>query len=185
MTITVWKIILKNTLRTQFIFVKEKALTKLLRWENTHQWLWSYYKQKCQEGDEESQKRAFIETAARLMRSDIKSQVSTVRNQYLSSDDLKLDSSLSFIPTSLLTALETLFVGKDRRCKVAAVGLAIIQAVRPRAVIATLQIWLAVQIQHLYRSKNIVDTLHKNSVHRTQKWSDLKKMQQIVWNLMS
>ena len=95
------------------------------------------------------------------MRSDIKSQVSTVGNQYPSSDDLKFDSSLSFIPTSMRTALETLFVGKDTRCKVAAVGLAIIQAVRPRAVIAPLQIGLAVQIQHLYRSKNIVDTLHK------------------------
>ena len=95
------------------------------------------------------------------MRSDINSQVSTVRNQYPSSDDLKLDSSLSFIPTSLRTALETLFVGQDTRCKVAAVGLAIIQAVHPRAVIAPLQIGLAVQIQQLYRSKNIVDTLHK------------------------
>ena len=129
--------------------------------EQTSEIMRSYYKQKCQEGDEESQKRAIIETAARLIRSDIKSQVSTVTNQYPSSDDLKLDSSLSFIPTSLRTALETLLVGKDTRRKVAAVGHAIIQAVRPRAVIAPLQIGLAVQIHHLYRSKIIVDTLHK------------------------
>ena len=84
-----------------------------------------------------------------------------MRNQYPSIHDLKFDSSLLFIPTSLRTALETLFVGKDTIRKVAAVGLAIIQAVRPRPVIAPLQIGLAVQIQHLYRSKIIVDTLHK------------------------
>ena len=83
--------------------------------EQTSEIMRSYYKQKCQEGDEESQKRAIIETAARLIRSDIKSQVSTVTNQYPSSDDLKLDLSLSFIPTSLRTALETLFVGKDSK----------------------------------------------------------------------
>ena len=52
-------------------------------------------------------------------------------NQYPSGDDLKLASSLSFIPTSLRTALETLIVGKDTRRKVAAVGHVIIQAVRP------------------------------------------------------
>ena len=50
-----------------------------------------------------------------------------------------------------------MFVGKKTRHKVAAVGHAIIQAVRPRAVIAPLQIGLAVQIHHLYRSKIIVD----------------------------
>ena len=199
MTITVWKSILKNTLRTQFIFVKEKAWAILLRWEIMR----SYYKQKCQEGDEESQKRANIETAARLMRSDIKSQDSTVTNQYPSSDDLKLDSSLSFIPTSLQTTLGTLFVGKDTRRKVAAVGLAIIQAVRPRAVTAPLQIGLAVQIQHPVASELNDPICHSNecqigsfsseaticivrrslwilfikwdSVHRTRKWSDLKK----------
>ena len=38
---------------------------------------------------------------------------------------------------------------------------AIIQAARTRAVIASLQIGFAVQIHHLYRSKIIVDTLHK------------------------
>ena len=129
--------------------------------EQTSQILRSYYAQKCQEGDEESQKRAIIETAARLIKSDIISEVSTVTSQYPSSHDLKLDSALSFIPTSLLTALDTLFAGKDTRRKVAAVGQAIIQAVRPRAVLAPLQVGLAVQIHHLYRSKFIVDTLHE------------------------
>ena len=153
---------LKNSLRTQFIFSEGECLDDIVTMrEQTSQILRSHYKQKCQEGDEESQKRAIIENAARLIRSDTKSQVSTVTNQYPSSEDLKLDSALSFIPTSLRTALQTLFVGKDTRRKVAAVGHAIIQALRPRTVIAPLQVELAVQIHHLYRSKFIVVTLHE------------------------
>ena len=48
--------------------------------EQTPEILRSYYKQNCQEGDEESQKRAIIETATKLIKRDIKSQVSTVNN---------------------------------------------------------------------------------------------------------
>ena len=42
---------------------------------------------------------------------------------------------------------------------VASIGQAIIQAVRPRAVIVPLQIGLGMHTHHLYRSKFIVDTL--------------------------
>ena len=56
----------------------------------------------------------------------MKSQVSTLTNQYPRSQDVKLDSALSFIPASLRTALDTLFVEKDRGRKVAAIGQAII-----------------------------------------------------------
>ena len=129
--------------------------------EQTAHILRSFYKQNCQEDDEESQKRAITETAARLIKNDIKSQVSSVTNQYPRSDDLKLDSALSFIPTSLKLALEILFVGIDPRRKIAAVGQAIIQAVRPRGVLAPLQLGLAVQIHHLCRSKFIVESLHE------------------------
>ena len=50
-------------------------------------------------------------------------------------------------------------MGKDTRRKVASIGQSIIQAVRPRAVLAPLQIGLAVQTHHLYHSKFIIDTL--------------------------
>ena len=55
--------------------------------------------------------------------------------------------------------LNCLFVGKKTQCKVDGIGQAIVQAVRPRAVIAQLQIGLAVQVHHLYRLKFLVDTL--------------------------
>ena len=49
--------------------------------------------------------------------------------------------------------------GENTRRKVASIGQSIIQAVRPRAVLAPLQIGLAVQTHYLYRSKFIIDTL--------------------------
>ena len=130
---------LKELLKDSIIFSEGEGLDNIVTMrEQTPQILRSYYKGKCQEDDEESQKRAIIETAARLIKSDIKSEVFTMKNQYPNSEDLKLDSALSFIPTSLRIALETLFAGKDTRRKVAAVGHAIIQAVCPRPVIASL-----------------------------------------------
>ena len=130
---------LKELLKDSIIFSEGKGLDNIVTMrEQTLQILRSYYKGKYQEDDEESQKRAIIETAARLIKSDIKSEVFTMKNQYPNSEDLKLDSALSFIPTSLRIALETLFAGKDTRRKVAAVGHAIIQAVCPRPVIASL-----------------------------------------------
>ena len=57
--------------------------------------------------------------------------------------------------------LNSLFVGKNTQRKIAGIGQAIVQAVRPRAVIAPLQVGLAVQMHHLYRSKFIVDTLYQ------------------------
>ena len=58
--------------------------------EQTSQILRSYYKQTCVELNKESQKRAIIETASRLIKSDIKSEVVTLTNWYPSSEDLKL-----------------------------------------------------------------------------------------------
>jgi 5'-3' exonuclease len=127
--------------------------------ERTAQILRSYFKRTSQEGDEESEKRAIIDTAARLVKSDIKTNIPSVTNEYPSTETLKLDSALNYIPDTLRTMLNSMFVGKDIQRKVASIGQAIIQAVRPRAVIAPLQLGLAVQAHHLYRSKFIVDTL--------------------------
>ena len=111
--------------------------------------------------DEESQKKAIIETAARLIKSDIKTEIPSVIDQYPGTDMLNLDSALRYLQDTLCFMLDFLFVGKDKSQKVAGVGQAIIQAVRPRAVLAPVQIGLALQTHHLYRSRFIVDNLHK------------------------
>ncbi len=128
--------------------------------EKTSHILRSYFKSAQNEGDEESQKKALLETAARLIKSDIKSSVSAVNDQYPTTEMLKLQSALDYIPESLRVMLDSLFVGKESKRKVASIGHAIIQAVRPRVVLAPLQVGLAVQLHHLYRSRFLIDTLY-------------------------
>ena len=126
--------------------------------EKTSEILRSYFN--TQAKDEASQKQAIIETAARFIKSDIKSSVASVTNEYPSSTSLSIDSALLFLPDTLRTLLNCLFVSKETGRKVAAIGQAIVQAVRPRAVLAPLQIGLALQAHHLYRSEFLVNTLH-------------------------
>lgn len=110
-------------------------------------------------GDEEAQKKEIIQTAAKLIKSDIKTNVTSTLDVYPQLSELDIANALRYIPESLRILLESLFVGKDTRRKEAAVGQAIVQAVRPRAVITPLQIGLAVQAHHLFRSRFLVDSL--------------------------
>ena len=127
--------------------------------ENTSDILRSCMNRTIQGCDEVSQKRAILDAAARLIKSDIKPNVSSISNQYPSTDTLKLQAALDYIPESLCIVLNGLFVGKDNRRKIASIGHAIIQAVRSRAVLAPLQIGLSVQLHHLNRSRFLVDSL--------------------------
>lgn len=112
-----------------------------------------------QENDEEAQKRAIIETAAKLIKSDIKSMIPSSTDEYPKTSLLELQSALEYVPLSLRCLLQTLFVGKDTRTKVASIGQSVVQAVRPRAVVAPLQLGLSVQIHHHFRSRFLVDSL--------------------------
>jgi hypothetical protein len=126
--------------------------------EKTAKILRTYF-ETSKDGDADSQKLAIIATAAKLLRCDIKTEISSVTDQYPSSLSLKLDATLDYLPISLRTMLDQLFVGTDRNEKVAAIGQSIIQAVRPRALIVPLQIGLAIQLHHLYKSRFLIDTL--------------------------
>lgn len=126
--------------------------------EKTSQILRAYFKS-AKSSDEESKKRAIIATAAKLIKCDIKTYVQSITDQYPSSQSLKLDAALNYLPSSLRLLLNLLLVGTHKHEKVASIGLSIIQAVRPRAVLAPLQIGLATQLHHLYRSRFLVDTL--------------------------
>ena len=55
--------------------------------------------------------------------------------------------------------LQNLFVGKDTRHKQASIRQAIVHAVHPRAVIAPLQLGLAIQMHHHFRSRFLIDIL--------------------------
>jgi len=144
--------------------------------EKTAQILRSYFNQ-SKSNDEESQKRAINETAARLIKSDIKTNVTSVTDSYPPVTDLRLQPSLEFIPDSLRLLLYSLFVG-DSSKKVASVGQSIVQAARPRAVVAPLQIELSVQMHHLSGLSSWSTHCQPWAfVHNIVKFLDLRRMQ--------
>jgi len=109
--------------------------------------------------DQETEKLNIIKTAARLIKNDIKA-VETSNDKYpLIDNDEK--ASLNFLPVSLIILLEGILLGKDS-LKLASIGQAIIQAARPRVLIAPLQIGLGVQLHHNYASRFLIDTLNRH-----------------------
>ena len=115
-----------------------------------------YSKPKKYDHDEE--KLRIIETAAKLIKNDVK-LVKQPQEFYPSSIEISsTDKALSFIPNSLILLLQTLVVGKDINSKVASLGQAIMQCIRPRALIAPLQIGLGIQLHHHFASKFLIDT---------------------------
>ena len=79
------------------------------------------------------------------------------------------EECIHFLPISLKVLLTGLIVGKEVQTKVAA----IMQATRPRVLLAPLQVGLGVQLHHHYISRFLIDTLHKlgfccsyNEVHQ-------------------
>ena len=59
-------------------------------------------------------------------------------------------------------AIPFFILGTVARKKIASIGNAIMQAVRPHVLLAPLQIGLAVQLHHHYASRFLVDTLHQH-----------------------
>ena len=117
--------------------------------EKTSDILRSYYNNRKKEGDEESQKKEILEAAARILKSDIKTSVPPVGDFYATPDMMDVESATAYIPETLQTFLNSLFVGDSVHQKIASIGHAIIQAVRPRVVLAPLQLGLAAQVHHL------------------------------------
>ena len=69
------------------------------------------------------------------------------------------ETAMEFIPNSMRTFLSCLLVGNEKEKKIAAIGQAIIQATRPRTILAPLQLGLALQVHHLHPSKNLINIL--------------------------
>ena len=123
--------------------------------------------------DEESTKKSIPQTAAKLLQSDIKSSILT---SYPPLSELEHSSALNYVPPSLRYFLQHLFVGKDCSKKVTSIGQAVIQAVRPRSVIAPLQLGLAVQMHHLYRSKFLINSL--NAMGFSSSYSEIQRFEE-------
>ena len=103
--------------------------------------------------DDESEKLRIIETAANLIKNDIK-MMNTSNDIYPSPEDIgSVEKKFEFVPITLCLFLRKMFVKKSNQTKIASVGQAIIQATRPRVIIAPLQIGLGVQMHHHFSCK--------------------------------
>ena len=118
-----------------------------------------FYSQPKKE-DCEAEKTKIIKAAANLIKSDFKKINVTSENFPSSVEMSSIQSALDFVLDLLELFLRTLFVGKDVDLKVASIGQAIMQAVRPRVLLAPLHLGLGIQMHHHFGSKFLIDSLH-------------------------
>ena len=118
--------------------------------------LHDFYGQNREE-DSSADKLRLIAAAAELLKNDIKS-VSHTKDYYASCSALSsVEEAISFLPDSLILMLKTMFPSKDGQVKVASLGQAVMQATRPRTMLAPLQVGLGVQLHHHFASKFLID----------------------------
>lgn len=109
----------------------------------------------------EDEKLNIIKTAAKLIESEVKS-TNQPYDVYPSNDEFSSrDSAVDLLPLTLQVLLKTMFAGKNVDLKLASIGQCIMQAIRPRAILAPLQLGLGVQMHHHFASRFLIDTLHE------------------------
>ena len=116
------------------------------------------FHEQSEKNDSTREKMRVIETAAKLIKRDIKS-ISQCKEYYTTSEEMSAEKAMAFLPESLCTLLQILFP-LSSSTKVASLGQAIIQAVRPRALLCPLQLGLGVQLHHHFSSRFLIDSLH-------------------------
>lgn len=126
-----------------------------------------FFKERSKQSDqhsiesEESKEKAIVEAAARLLKTKIKS-IPFDLDEYEVHDSLSsLDAVLSFLPPLVKVFLNELIIGKTKEIKIAGLGHALVQAARPRAIRAPLQLGIAIQLHHQYSSAFLIDILNR------------------------
>ena len=104
------------------------------------------------------EKLKIVQTAVKLLQSDTK-RVEQQRDIYPDACQMSsLDECLGYLPETLHILLQYLFVGKNTDKERASIGQAMMQATRPRVLVAPLQLGLAVQMRHHFASRFLVDS---------------------------
>ena len=111
--------------------------------------------------DKDAEKIKILNAAAALIYEDIKSCTSNKDLEYPTTDEMKCyETNRSFLPNSLKMFLNNLMPPAKDSIKMSAIGQAIMQAARPRSVLAPILLGLAVHTHHLTSSRELVDTLY-------------------------
>ena len=110
--------------------------------------------------DAKQDKKTILETAAKLLKADIDSMENN-KSYYPSARNLSsIQLNNEFIPDSPMSTLSNIISAKDSKLKIAAIGQAIVQAIRPRNLIVALQAGLGIELYHQFASKFLIETLH-------------------------
>jgi hypothetical protein len=137
---------------------KENVVTM---WSNASSILNDFHSYQNKESLEEEKNR-IIQTAAKLIKNDIKALKQQNQVYPEIEKSASLEEACLFLPGSLLSFLQSLFSGVDSNLKIASIGQAMIQATRRRVILAPLQLGLGVQLHHHFASKFLIDILHKH-----------------------
>ena len=122
----------------------------------------------------ESDKQKVVLAAAQLLRSDIKS-LNTFRDIYPSSHTMTIAEGKKFLPDTLRVFLEAMIIGKNADIKIASIGQAIMQAVRPHVLLAPLQVGLGVQMHRKFGSEFLINSLYRHGFSIS--YSEVKKFE--------
>lgn len=123
--------------------------------------LHTFYEQKKRDSSQQEALRLVL-TAAELIRNEIKS-VEVCSDFYPSLSEIEdPERALKFLPTLLVSFLKVMMTGKNTDLKLASIGQAIMQATRPRVLLAPLQFGLSTQMHHHFGSRFLVDTLYQH-----------------------
>ncbi|KAJ1181189.1 hypothetical protein NDU88_006399 [Pleurodeles waltl] len=128
--------------------------------QETTNYILRIYQSKPKDCDTELQTIYIIEAAAKLIKRDVKSSHSAIKDVYPATSDLNALSALDYLPSSLRLLCSKLFVGTDISNKVGTTGQSVMQAIGPRALICPFQTSLRIQLQHSFRSRYLIDVLH-------------------------
>ena len=121
-----------------------------------------FYKQ-SRETDPVKEKLRILNTAGALVFDDIMAKENPYINSYPSVQDiLSSEVALEFIPPSLKLFLSKLISSVKAPTIIASLGQAIMQAARPRSLLAPLQFGLAIQMNHHFASRYLNDTLYSH-----------------------
>ena len=153
---------LKEHFRDRNVITHINGKPSIVTFRNTAKAFLQDFYNSQQKPDPIKEKVRLVQTAAKLIMSDIKS-LETCNDFYPSCDEIKSeDKCIGFLPETLRIRilLEGLIVGKGAKIKIASIGQAILQAARPQVLLVPLQFWLGVQMHHHFASRFLIDSLH-------------------------
>ena len=102
--------------------------------------------------------------------------MSSNNNSYPSPDGMEsYVKNVEYFPKSLRIFLDNLFVGKEKFVQLATIGVAIMQQVRSKALIVTLQLGLGIQMHQRFASTFLIDWINKHFLFHTVKFSSMNR----------